>query len=251
MRRFARVFSAVAGCAVTVLGLSSCATGTHRAPARTVAVIGDSVFANIQQRLLTGELHGVENGNHLVIDAHSGFGWGASNVTWPLSVTQGSWVSDEAKHLLADHPQVLVVELGVNDALRATFADALNEPRLSAQIRNGIVEQIRRLLAQTSDAVSCTVLVAPPVVPTTLFGAGVRYTVEAVQIHRIIYEAAANPLSHRVAVVDWSVASLWHDLPNSTEARWFGVDAVHPNVTGDQAILSLIGAAASNCKNQR
>jgi lysophospholipase L1-like esterase len=250
MRRFASVWSAVAGCGVMVLGLSSCATSSHRAPARTVAVIGDSVFATIQQRLATGELHGVENSDRWVIDAQSGFGWGASNPTWPLSVTRGSWVSDAAKHLLADHPQVLVVELGVNDALRATFADALKEPRLSAQIRDGVVDEIRQLLAQTSNAVSCTVLVAPPVVPTTLFGAGVRYALEAVQIHRIIYDAAANRLNHGVAVVDWSVASLWHDLPNSNEVGWFAVDAVHPDVTGDQAILSLIGAAASNCQNQ-
>ena len=67
-----------------ILYLSAIPTPRHR-----VAVIGDSVFANIAQTVVKNALGSQSYAQSWQISATSGNGWNATPVTWPLKVVGG------------------------------------------------------------------------------------------------------------------------------------------------------------------
>ena len=147
-----------------ILYLSAVPTPPHR-----VAVIGDSVFANIAQTVVKKALGGESYAQSWQISATSGNGWNATPISWPLKVLDGHWAIDSARGLAASHPSALVVELGADDALRAVFASALSDPTRAAEVVNGVSANVGEFLDQESSVVPCTVLVTAPSVETPIF----------------------------------------------------------------------------------
>jgi lysophospholipase L1-like esterase len=173
---------------------------------------------------------------------------------WPVSTVRGSWAIALARGLDSRHPSALVVELGANDSLRATFADVLGKPQLAAQIRAAVATNISELLAESARLGLPTVLVTVPTFPTTDFGGGVRYEREAQLVNSIIRSAAtaatataaaaaaARP-GDRVIVADWATLSGPHHLADPSTASWFTADGLHPNPVGEAALVGLVRSA--------
>jgi lysophospholipase L1-like esterase len=209
-----------------------------------VAVIGDSVFAGIGDRLATTGLPDAAFARNWLVTAESGFGWGASAPTWPLSTIRGSWAIGLFWGLVSHRPSCLVVELGANDSLRATFADAVGDAPLASQIRTAVAANISELLAQSGRLGIPTVLVTVPAFPTTVFGGGIRYQREAQLVNAVIWAAAAAARSDRVVVADWAAVSAGHHLAQGSTGNWFAPDGLHPDETGQEALLGLVRRAA-------
>jgi lysophospholipase L1-like esterase len=209
--------------------------------ARPVAVIGDSVFQGVQSHV-TALPQPEGYARSWLISAMSGFGWGASAPTWPLSTIGGSWAIGVARGLDSHDPSALVVELGANDSIRATFADALHQPEKAVQIRAAVAANIGEVLAQSARLGIPTVLVTAPTFPNTLFGGGLRYEREAQLIDSIIRSAAATAEAHgnRVVVADWATLSAPHHLAQDATGNWFTPDGLHPNQTGEAALVGLV-----------
>jgi hypothetical protein len=144
-----------------------------------VAVIGDSIFARIDARRATTGLPAATFASKWLIAADGGFGWGASAPAWPLTTIRGSWAIGLARGLANHEPACLVVELGANDALRATFADTRRDPQLAQQIRDAVTANINELLALSASLRLPVVLVTVSTFPTTAFGGGLGYAREA------------------------------------------------------------------------
>jgi lysophospholipase L1-like esterase len=214
----------------------------------SVAVIGDSVFANIRNSLASGKVHGAF-ASSWQIDAVSGFGWSASAPDWPLTTIRGSWAIGLARGLFPDHASTLVVELGANDALRAVFADMRNNLDLAKSIRSAVGQNVNQLLNASTKAVACTVVVTPPDAPTGLFGVtGSVYVSEAKQMDAIIKTEAARFAKSGVVVADWSTFSAGHHLKPTSSANWFSPgEGIHPNVVGQAALLNLVQRSMRNC----
>jgi lysophospholipase L1-like esterase len=214
------------------------------AVARPVAVIGDSVFQGVQSHL-TALPQPEAYARSWLISAMSGFGWGASAPTWPLSTIGGSWAIGIARGLDSHDPSALVVELGANDSIRATFADALHQPAKAVRIRAAVTANISEVLAQSARLGIPTVLVTAPTFPNTLFGGGLRYQREAQLIDSIIRSAAATAevQGNRVVVADWATLSAPHHLAQNATGNWFTPDGLHPNQTGEAALVGLVRRA--------
>jgi lysophospholipase L1-like esterase len=206
---------------------------------KPIAVIGDSVFAGIEDRLSTTGLPDATFAGGWLITSESGFGWGASAPAWPLSTIRGSWVIGIARGLSSIDPSCLVVELGANDALRASFADALGEPQLAASIRSAAKANISQLLAQSAGMGTPVVLVTVPTYPTTSFGGGLAYAKEARLVNTIIWTAAKAAVG-RVSVADWATYSAAHHGVAGSATGWFSSDGLHPNEEGEEALVSLV-----------
>lgn len=210
---------------------------------RPIAVIGDSVFAGVANRLATTGLPHANFARSWVIAAEAGFGWGASAPSWPLSTIQGSWAIGLARGLSDIHPACLIVELGANDALRASFADALAEPELAAQIQGAIQANIHQLLTLAAQLDIPVVLVTAPTDPTTSFGGGEAYATEARLVNTSI-RRAAETASGRVTVADWATYSAPHNGVTASAADWFIGDDLHPSEAGDEALVNLVMRSA-------
>ena len=208
-----------------------------------IGVIGDSVFANIANRVDSHSLRLVSmTGGTWEIRATSGFGWGASAPSWPLQTTKGAWALGLARGIFPQHPSALVVELGTNDAMRLAFAG--HDPRHAAAVRQGLSGDIDELLKESLSArVSCVVLVTAPEHPTTIFGAGPRFAVAAEKVNQIIM-SDAKTADGDVEVADWAALSATH---HEGRADWFLPDDVHPNLNGDAALVGIIEASINSC----
>jgi hypothetical protein len=221
------------------LDLTVDAVNAHR-----VVLIGDSVFAGIQERIEAADpsllLSAARDWS---ITAVSGFGWSASSPSWPLAKT-GTWAIGLARGFFAAHPTALVVELGADDALRAVFAD-VTRPELADTIHAAVSNNIEELLRESHSAgVPCTVLVTAPAHPTSMYGADQRYATEATEINRIISASAAGAPG-RVVVADWATLSASH---HGVTRNWFLPDNVHPNTTGERALIALVHRAVQSCQ---
>jgi lysophospholipase L1-like esterase len=210
---------------------------------KPIAVIGDSVFAGIESRLATTGLPHASFARSWLITAEAGFGWGASAPSWPLSTIQGSWAIGLARGLASIDPACLIVELGANDALRATFADALGKPELAAQIRRAVEANIDQLLTLTAQLGIPVVLVTAPTDPTTSFGGGVAYANEARLVNTSI-RTSAQAASGRVTVADWAAYSAPHHGVAALATKWFIGDDLHPSEAGDEALVNLVMRSA-------
>jgi GDSL-like Lipase/Acylhydrolase len=226
-----------------ILYLSAVPTPPHK-----VAVIGDSVFANIAQTVVKKALGGESYAQSWQISATSGNGWNATPISWPLKVVDGHWAIDSARGLAASHPSALVVELGADDALRAVFASALSDPTRAAEVVNGVSANIGEFLDQESSVIPCTVLVTAPSVETPIFGAGEIYVTEADLVNSVIRTQALQHTNANVRVADWAVVSASHHSPSGPRKDWFtSGDNVHPNVAGQEALISLIHHVIGTC----
>jgi lysophospholipase L1-like esterase len=214
-------------------------------------VVGDSVSAGIQNRVLDGQLLGVGDLGKWQFAAIAGFGWSASAPTWPLSTTRGTWVIGLTRGAYEEHPSALVVELGVNDSLRATFADAERRAGLAAQIRTAVAENVAQVLHESISHVPCTVLVTAPTYPTKLFAGGARYEKEATLIDDILRIAVARTGSSRARIADWARYSAAHHLAQTSPENWFTPDGTHPNARGDAALVGLLQRTISSCQVTR
>jgi lysophospholipase L1-like esterase len=244
-----RVAARVCGALLLLLAAACVAPRSSSDPGpgpQRVAVIGDSLFASIKEQLDADELPDVAYSRSWLITARSGFGWTASSPTWPLSVIRGTWAIGVAKHLLLQHPATVVVELGTDDALRATFADILDKPELARQIRAAIATNIGYLLAETDKASACTVLVTPTTFPTTLFGTGNRYSNEAKNVDSLLVSTTQGQAG-RVLIANWAEYSAAHHRALSDPGNWFLADGVHPNATGERALVALVDHTMTLC----
>ena len=212
---------------------------------QVIAVVGDSIFRGVSDGLTSGALTADPAGTTWEIDAESGFGWGASGPDWPLSVVRGSWALGHASSLLARHPDVLVVELGANDALRASFAIARHEPGFARRILAGVATNVGRVLERIRGRTRCVVLVTPPTQPTTLFGAGALYAREATLVNSTLRRVAAGHKA--VAVADWARLSAGHYHLDGSPGNWFAPDGVHLVTEGQRALLTLVQRTATAC----
>jgi lysophospholipase L1-like esterase len=210
-----------------------------------VAVIGDSIFAGIDTRRSTTGLLGATFASDWLITADGGFGWGASAPAWPLTTIRGSWAIGLARGLADHKPSSLVVELGANDALRATFADARHNPALAQQIRHAVAANISELLALSARLELPLVLVTVSTFPTTAFGGGLGYAREAALINAIIRSATATAPGE-VAIADWAGLSASRHAARGDAPAWFLSDGLHPNETGEDALLALVRTAVQN-----
>jgi lysophospholipase L1-like esterase len=219
-------------------------TTTTPAP-RVIAVVGDSIFLGVRDGLPNGVVKADTAGTIWDIDAESGFGWGASGPDWPLSVVHGSWVHRHASGLLARHPDTLVVELGANDALRASFAIAERQPGFARQILAGVATNVGRVLEDARGRTRCVVLVTAPTQPTTLFGAGALYVRQATLVNSTLRRVAA---SHKaVAIADWARWSAGHYHVDGSAGNWFAPDGLHLDTQGQSALLTLVQRTATAC----
>jgi len=226
-----------------ILYLSAVPTPPHR-----VAVIGDSVFANIAQTVAKKALGAESYAQSWQISATSGNGWNATPVTWPLKVVDGDWAIDSARGLAESQPSVLVVELGADDALRAVFASVTAHPKFARDLVTGVSKNIGELIDQESPQLPCTVLVTAPAFPTDLFGAGEAYVTEAVLVNAAIREQALRHRKSDVRLADWAAFSAAHHSPVGPSKDWFAPgDNVHPNLAGEKALISLIHRVIKTC----
>ena len=217
-------------------------------PPGLVAVIGDSVFVNISRDLTAARLPGTIYADRWQISATSGFGWSASAPSWPWTSVKGSWAIGLARGIFAEHPSVLVIELGVNDALRAAFADLNRRVVWAARIRAAVAHNIDQLLTQSADLVPCTVLVTAPDHRTNLIFTGTDYPPEADAVNSLIESAAQRAHSPRIVVADWAAFSGDHHPTPGGAGAWFNPgDEVHPTPAGEGALLSLIEQTVQTC----
>jgi lysophospholipase L1-like esterase len=211
----------------------------------TVAVIGDSVFANAADAVGIAGLD-LSSVSQWQIVARSGFGWGASPTAWPLGATHGTWAIGLARGLISDHVGALVIELGANDALRAAFAEATNNSTLLGAIRLGVSETVTQVLQEATARLSCVVLVTAPAHPRGLFGSGTLYSAQALAINEILRDTAARA-GPGVRVADWAARSASHHGP-SVDGGWFlPDDDVHLNPAGSRALVRLVRSELDTC----
>jgi hypothetical protein len=217
-------------------------------PRDRVAVIGDSVFANIAQTVVNTALGDESYAQSWQISATSGNGWNATPVSWPLKVVDGDWAIDSARGLAPSQPSVLVVELGADDALRAVFASATAHPILARDVVTGVSKNIGELIDEESPQFPCTVLVTAPTYPTQIFGAGEAYVTQAILVNSVIREQALRHRSSDVRLADWAALSAAHHSPSGPLTDWFASgDNVHPNLAGQLALISLIHRVIQTC----
>jgi lysophospholipase L1-like esterase len=211
----------------------------------TVAVIGDSVFANAADAVGIAGLDASSVSQWQIV-ARSGFGWGASPTAWPLGATHGTWAIGLARGLISEHVGALIIELGANDALRAAFAEATNNSTLLGAIRLGVSETVRQVLQEATARLSCVVLVTAPAHPSGLFGSGTLYSAQALAINEILRETAARA-GPGVRVADWAAWSASHHGP-SVDGGWFlPDDDVHLNPAGSRALVGLVRSELDTC----
>jgi lysophospholipase L1-like esterase len=212
-----------------------------------VDVIGDSVFAGIASAISQSEL--TDSPARLwQISAESGYGWGASPGYWALGTVQGSWAIGLARADLPQHPAALVVELGVNDALRGAFADATSNPALAGRIHQGVTNNLGQLLSQVSTRIPCTILVTAPTYPTGLFGMRSVYSTEAKLINGILTAQVGPSGRSHVLLADWATLSAGHHGGAGAANTWFaGGDEIHPNPAGQVALTDLVQRVVGDC----
>jgi hypothetical protein len=217
---------------------------TSSPPGRSIAVIGDSIFSGIDTGVSSGRLAPSTFDRRLLVTAETGYGWSASAPTWPLNTVGGRWAVGLERGLLSYEPSCLVAELGANDALRATFGDALMQPRPAADIRRAVAGNVEEILAIAASRSVPIVLVTIPEYPVKTYGAGVYFTNEAKLMNASLRAlAAASPGT--VVIADWSTLSAHHHVASKTGKVWFLGDDLHPNTAGDEALLNLVQQTTS------
>jgi lysophospholipase L1-like esterase len=241
------------GLAVLALLLGGGSSSAHAAGSPPsdlkVALVGDSIGVDLAKELSNSSFAGPRD-VAWAITAQQGAGWGeGENVqgNWPLDVVQGHTAAQRVRVAARGRPSVIVIELGTNDALRASFAYALNDgPQLKARI-DGTDRNIRSVVKLASSLSPCVVLVSPSYYPTSVFGGDQYYSAMALQIRTVLMKEESRAAHHRVLLADWAALSSTHLDATGPSAGWFSTDSVHPNASGLAALAKLIVRTARTC----
>jgi lysophospholipase L1-like esterase len=214
-----------------------------------VALIGDSIGVALAKELSNSNVAGPRD-MAWAITAQPGAGWGEGENTqgnWPLDVVQGHTASQRVRTAARGRPSVIVIELGTNDALRASFAYALNDgPQLKARI-DGTDHNIRSVVKLASSLSPCVVLVSPSYYPTSDFGGEKYYSAMALQIRTVLMKEESRAPHHEVLLADWAALSSTHLDATGSSGGWFTTDGVHPNESGLAALANLIARTVRTC----
>lgn len=240
---------------VVVLLLGGCtfrtaaATDIPRPAASTIAVIGDSISADLATDLRRRDFDGPA-GVTWSITAQTGAGWGEglnAQGNWPLEVVQGNWAAAQVDTAANAHPSAVVIELGTNDALRAAFAFVANSSTDLAARLTGTRNNISSVVRDASSLSKCVVLVTPSYYPPTTFGAEVHYTQQAWGIRSQLLQQVSMRHGRTVAIADWAALSSPHHLQSGAPGTWFVGDGLHPNISGERALAALIVQTVNGC----
>jgi lysophospholipase L1-like esterase len=184
------------------------------------------------------------------ITAQPGAGWGEgedAQGNWPLSVVQGDTAATRVRAAAIGQPSTIVIELGSNDALRASFAVSSNNgPKLLARLV-GTDNNIRSVVNLASSLSRCVVLVSPSYYPTMTFSEEQIYSGTALQLRTVLLKEASSAPQHTVLVADWAALSSTHLLAAGSPENWFTADRLHPNSFGLRALADLIVRTARGC----
>jgi lysophospholipase L1-like esterase len=215
-----------------------------------VALIGDSIAVHLASDLRNSTIGG-PHGVTWEISAQPGAGWGEgedAHGNWPLDVVQGHTMAQRVRAAARGRPSVIVLELGTNDALRASFAYALNNGvQLKARI-DGTDNDIRNVVKLASSLSPCVVLVSPSYYPTAVFGAEGYYSAMALQIRTVLMKEESRAAHHRVVLADWAAVSSTHLDAVGSSGDWFTSDGLHPDANGLAALANLIIRTAKTCR---
>jgi lysophospholipase L1-like esterase len=214
-----------------------------------IALIGDSIAAGLAETLRDHRWVG-PTGVSWAINAQPGAGWGEgedAHGNWPLGIVQGDSAARRVRVAATGQPSAIVIELGTNDALRASFAYSLNNgPQLLARLV-GTDNNIRSVVSLASSLSRCVVLVSPSYYPTAAFGAEQHYSATALQIRTVLMKEVSSAPLHTVEVADWAALSSTHRLAAGSPENWFTPDGLHPNGFGLNALADLIVRTARGC----
>jgi lysophospholipase L1-like esterase len=214
-----------------------------------IALIGDSIAAHLAKDLRNPSFGG-PTGVTWAITAQPGAGWGEgedAQGNWPLGVVQGDTTAKRVRAAAKKQPSAIVIELGTNDALRASFAYSLNNgSQLSARIV-GTDNNIRRVVKLASSLSRCVVLVSPSYYPTGAFGEQQHYSATALQLRTVLLTEVSRAPKHTVVVADWAALSSTHRLAAGSSGNWFTPDGLHPNISGLRALADLIVRMVRSC----
>jgi lysophospholipase L1-like esterase len=215
----------------------------------TISLIGDSIAADLAKKLRDPSFGG-PSGVTWKITAQPGAGWGEgenAQGNWPLGVVQGDSVKRRVEAAAKEHPSVIAIELGTNDALRAAFSFTLNNgTQLAARI-DGTDGNIRSVVKLASSLSPCVVLVSPSDDPTSVFGAEEHYSATSLQLRLVLLKEISKISGHSVLLADWAVLSSMHRPADGSSQNWFTGDGLHPNTAGLRAMASLIVRTARSC----
>ncbi len=246
--------SAVAGMALATVLLGGCnlpsgdATGSQPT-SPTIAVIGDSIAGH----LATDLRHRGFDGPHGVtwsIASQAGAGWGEgqnAQGNWPLDIVQGDWAAKRVVAATRVRPGAVAIELGTNDALRATFAFVTNSSTNLAARITGTDNNVSSVVKLASSRFRCVVLVTPSYYPPTTFDSEVHYSEQAWGIRAELLRQASTAPGRSVVIADWAALSSPHHLGSGSTGSWFLADGLHPNLIGERALAMLITRAAHTC----
>jgi lysophospholipase L1-like esterase len=214
-----------------------------------VAVIGDSVAADLAKALQNPSFDGPA-GVSWEITAQPGAGWGEGEDVqgnWPLGIVEGDSTANRVRAASERQPSAIVIELGTNDALRASFAYSLNNGTQLLARLVGTDNNIRSDVQLASSLSPCVVLVSPSYYPTMAFGEEEHYSATALQIRTVLMREVSRVPQHAVLLADWAALSSTHRLAASAPENWFTPDGLHPNSLGLKALANLIAQTATNC----
>ena len=229
--------------------LRSTTPATATATNLKVALIGDSVAAKLKEALGDPGFGGPADVSW-TITAQPGAGWGEgedSAGNWPLGVVQGTTVADRIRTAAEDKPSVLVLELGTNDALRASFAYSLNNGSELLERIVGTDNNIRADVSLASSLSRCVVLISPSYYPTSAFAEEQHYSATALQIRKVLLTEVSAVPGHTVLLADWAALSSTHRVASGSPENWFTADDLHPNTVGLKALANLIVRTAKPC----
>jgi lysophospholipase L1-like esterase len=224
------------------------AAGAPPAPLK-IALIGDSIGADLAKALRHPGFD-TPAGVTWDVTAQPGAGWGEGEDgegNWPLDVVHGDTAAMRVRMAARTHPSAIVIELGTNDALRASFAWTLNNGTQLSSRMAGTDHNILSVVRLASSLSRCVVLVSPSYYPTSTYGAEVQYSLMAFHLRMELLKEASSAPDHDVTVADWAALSTTHRLAAGTRENWFTPDGLHPNLFGMKALADLIVQTVRSC----
>lgn len=214
-----------------------------------IALIGDSVAADLAKTLRNPHFGG-PTGVGWAITAQPGAGWGEgedAQGNWPLSVVHGGSVARRVRAAAGGQPSAIAIELGTNDALRASFAYSLNNGAQLLARFVGTDDNIRSIVKLASSLSRCVVLVSPSYYPTAAFNEEQAYAFTALQLRTVLMKEVSRSPRRSVVLADWAALSSTHRRAAGSSQNWFTADGLHPNRIGLRVLANLIVRTARSC----
>ncbi len=214
-----------------------------------IALIGDSVAADLAKALRSPHFVG-PSGVNWAITAQPGAGWGEgedAQGNWPLSVVHGDSVARRVRAAAGGRPSAIAIELGTNDALRASFAYSLNNGAQLLARFDGTDDNIRSIVKVASSLSRCVVLISPSYYPTAAFDEEQNYAFAAFQLRSVLMKEVSRSSHRSVVLADWAALSSTHRRAAGSSQNWFTADGLHPNAIGLRVLANLIVRTARSC----